>query len=253
MGDTYDVFGLSTLPEDIGAYTDARDADVTTLFLLPSLLCDCEAVCFDYRAKRCDFPSAAVAAAIFLVRVRGLPLDECEVLCGGEIYTVTFDENGGKCEILLKKCKEMYEISPGLYRNVEVKRWKAIDGQGEVLMLPTADATEINSDSLRLACLPESGAIRMVVALSIDGGEICVRDLPVGEAPGQACRAVVTAATYAMRFRGVSGAVHLLASDCRDGAAVSFYARSRPGGISICADGPPPAVLYAPDGNFDFL
>lgn len=253
MGDTFDVFGVSRLPEDVRAYTDARDDEVKTLFLLPCLQCDCEAACFDRAGEPCISPSAAMAAASFLVRVRGLPLEECEVLCGGIIYTVTFAGNDGKCEILLKKCKELYEISPGFYQNVEIKRWLCRDEYGEAVVIPTRDAMGIGADSLRLTRLPEVGGLRMPVALSVSGSEVCVRYLPCGSPFGQALRSAVIAATYAMRYRGVGHSVRLTLSDCRREDTEIFYARSHLGGLALSADSPPPAVLFSPNENFGIL
>ncbi len=253
MGDTFDVFGVSRLPEEVSAYTDARDDGVKTLFLLPNLQCDCEAVCLDRRRDRCISPSAAMAAAVFLVRVRGLPSEECEVLCGERIYTVTFAGKDGKCEILLKKCKELYEIPPKIYQNVEIKRWLCRDAYGEALVTPTKDAMGVGADSLRLACLPEIGELRMPVALSVEGSEVCVRYLPCGSPFGQALRSAVIAATYAMRYGGVGGEMRLTISDCRRESTATFYARSHLGGLAISADSPPPAVLLAPNENFGAL
>ena len=70
---------MSQIPRDPSLYIDKRDARCDTVFLLP----DSEADAFAFSARadisRASNAAIAYATALFLIRVRGLPLSEISV------------------------------------------------------------------------------------------------------------------------------------------------------------------------------
>ena len=81
------------------------------MFILPSLLADLSVVMYNSECKRVSVSyGAAVAAAAFLVKFRGLPLDTVEVEMDKGIESVNFCK-AGNISILLPKCKQLLEKS----------------------------------------------------------------------------------------------------------------------------------------------
>ncbi len=88
LGETFDIFPLASLPKNVEKYIDNRSG-VEALFLLPAKQGDA-AVFHALKKENPKLLSApsALAAAKFLTKVRGLPLDELEIVCEGDVFHV---------------------------------------------------------------------------------------------------------------------------------------------------------------------
>ncbi len=219
-----------------------------TLFLLPSLAADARAAVFSADGRERSLPTAAYAAACFLVQVRGLPLSECEVEIGGKIYTCLFSENGGKCELLVEKCKQLYENNRVFCHNIELEVKRFLDGRGEILLLPTEDDERVPAASLRSLILPESGGLSMACALSVKAWGVSVRYLDATGTYGAPLRCACPAALLGMR-RLRTSAIRASVADSRlrDSAPVELFLRCHGDKLAVSAvQAPAPLTLMTP-------
>lgn len=174
-------YEISVLGEDFLFFslTSESEADAALKFskrsaiLLPSLNADFRIAGYYEKGKPlCDYYSAALCAAVHLVKKRGLPLSDItfetpngnlEILCTGDgIFTVSVD----KCKLLLSNSiplagcmldiKDVF--SKSVFRVVRV---------GDVLRFDKKMLPRIASSQLPMPC--------SVVLYSSDGRRICVR------------------------------------------------------------------------------
>ncbi len=102
LGVSYDVFPISEPPISPDAYYDKRDPMSHSIFLLPSLSADAAVLSFEHDTPS---PSMALAGAVFLAFVRGLPLASMEIESRGKIYKISCDTKTKNIRVFLPKCK----------------------------------------------------------------------------------------------------------------------------------------------------
>ena len=250
MGEIYDVIPVSELPSDRTAYYDRRDGAVLTLFLLPSLYTDAQARVFCSSDKELFLPSAAMAAAIFLVGVRGLPLDECEVEIGDNIYTVRTSGNVEKYELILTRCKSEFMKSAFLRQNTEVDCRVFSDENVEIIFLLSEDDECVPAEVLRSLLLPESGELRIACAISASSAErVSLRFLSTKGNAGAVLKVAVCAACYVKRIFVNSQRFQIFVSDCRlrDAERIGLQIRVFGSGFSVgMLNAPEPLTFFAP-------
>lgn len=166
---------MSELPpkEALCDYIDIRDKFSYTVFILPSLKADVSLVMYNSIMKRIK-PSygAALSAAAFLVKYRGLPLDEIDVDVDGEVIKVVFSEKNDKFSVTLPKCKQLLEKSRVFAGNIEktitLVSFKNIDTS--IAIIDASDIDAISSDTLSLiyTSTPEAD---IAAALEVDDEE----------------------------------------------------------------------------------
>ena len=216
------------------------------LLLLPSLSADARAVIYEPADGRLsDAPplSAALAAARFLVEVRGLPLDECEIEISEKVYRIIFSENDGKCEILMDKCKYKLSKTQVFCRGVDLSLENFSDGFSEILLLRCEDEGRVDDEALQAISLSIPDGPRTVAAVRRSEGELFVRCFSPSDESGEAVRCAVAAVLSTAVGAGV--AVHISSAA---GPARTLRLRRCRGTLAVsCPDDPPPRRIYALD------
>ncbi len=122
FGTDYDLFPMVKCPEreNVGRFVDARNNNAFTVFILPGIMGDIRICAYSSKAEIIPPPHGAmIAAALFLVSYRGLPLDEVEVESDSKICKVFFDQKANKISIILPKCKLLLEKTQEFTGNIE--------------------------------------------------------------------------------------------------------------------------------------
>ena len=209
------------------------------LLLLPSLSADARAViCEPADGHLSDAPplSAALAAARFLVEVRGLPLDECEIETNENVYRILFSENDGKCEILTDKCKYKLSKTQVFCYGVDLQLENFSDGFSEVLLLRCEDEERVNDEALQAISLSFHDRPRTVAAVRRSEGELFVRCFSPSDESDEAVRCAVAAVLSTAVGAGVN--VHISSTV---GSARTLQLRRCRGTLAVsCPDDPPP-------------
>ena len=110
---------------------------------------------------------AAYAAAVFFSRVRGFPTGEFEVETPRGVYKTLLSGDGGKCEILMRKCKLLYSKSPKTIQNVDINPVDALVVGGTIRALKCRAADGVSDEILHsLACSSQGENIIGSMAIS---------------------------------------------------------------------------------------
>lgn len=105
LGDTFEIFSLSSEEEIDGKFKEGGEE--MRVFLLPSLTADFALRVYDKSQKEHrEYHAAALIAAAFLIRKRGLPLSDIvfEAPCG---KIKVFCTGEGVLRITIDKCKQL--------------------------------------------------------------------------------------------------------------------------------------------------
>lgn len=238
LGTTYDIFPVSELPSDTERYKDERDGSVVLAFLLPSADADAEVIVPGATAPS---PSAALAASLFLGRVRGLPLDEYDLLSSGKIYRVRYDsENDNYC-VLMPKCK-LLSSNTRIFVNEMPLLVSLMQNESELISVSEcSDAEHFTDLSLRriyteLRPHKTSGA----VAFSISEDGVMAR----GFFPQMNPERVIDVAVAVASILRVGTARASLLVHLRDSTLVC---RAQGQYLSVCGENIAPLTFSAPD------
>lgn len=238
LGRTYDLFPVSELPRDSEPYLDRRDSEVDTAFLLPCESADAEIVVV---GEDTPSASASLAAAMFLCLVRGLPLDETDILSRGKIYKVTYDEKNDEFCVLVQKCKLLLSniaISVnGIPLSVDIIGY----GDERLSVSECSDAEHFSVESLRriyteLRSNGTSGAL----AFSISGTQALAR----GFFPYSTRERTLEIACAVASMPSARRAGDLLKIQVGD---TSLYCRQCGQSVAISGERIAPLTLAAPD------
>ncbi len=173
LGVTYDIFPMSEPPICADVYDDVRDPNVHTVFLLPSLTADAEVLSCESDKPS---PSAAMAGAIFLTFVRGLPLSDVEIESGGKIFKIFLDKNSESTTLFLPKCKLLCSN-----KEIFVDKTRIFISEaklnGEIIPVVKCDDAALFSDEnlKKLALLVSDTAPIGAVAYSLCGNAAAAR------------------------------------------------------------------------------
>ena len=115
---------------------------------------------------RHPYPLAAYSAAVFLWRVRGLPLDALEVETPVGVFKAALSGIDGKYEILLPKCKQLYSKSDKILKNVPTKTAKIKLGDDELRAFLCQDSDCVSDEVLRALSCSDNGE-RLIGALAL--------------------------------------------------------------------------------------
>lgn len=164
---------MSQIPRDPSLYIDKRDARCETVFLLP----DTEADAFAFSARadisRASNAAIAYAAALFIIRVRGLPLSEISVRTPTGVYEIRCVGNDGKYGILMPKCKILYTKTALFADKTDLKVQVVSIGDAICNVVKCADADMMSRDVLRRLLLADKGrGAAASIAASENGGII---------------------------------------------------------------------------------
>lgn len=108
--------------DKIEDFIDARDERCYTVFILPSVLADLTLAMYNHRGKRIAASfGAAVAAAMFLVKFRGLPLESLDIEADGKTIKIDFSHDFERVSITLPKCKQLLEKTRIFVGNIDKK------------------------------------------------------------------------------------------------------------------------------------
>ena len=148
---------MSQIPRDPSLYIDKRDARCDTVFLLP----DSEADAFAFSARadisRASNAAIAYAAALFLIRVRGLPLSEISVRTPTGVYEIRCVGNDGKYGILMPKCKILYTKTALFADKTDLKVQVVSIGDAICNVIKCTDADMMSRSVLRRILLSDEG------------------------------------------------------------------------------------------------
>ncbi len=177
FGESFDVFPVSKMPTAPHCFSDSRDPTVSPLFLLPSEIADAEVRSIH---SGCLGASAAMAAAAFLLDVRGLPLAELDVECGDEIYKIISSKNQDFREILTAKCKLLCAKQRVIMENTEIFSSVVADDVGTLCAVSCSNADAFSDTALRRLplCVSDSLGITApdgAVAFSRSGEGVVAR------------------------------------------------------------------------------
>ncbi len=112
---------------------------------------------------------AALCAGAFILRRRGLPLEEVIVEINGRIYTVISEENGNKIGVLTAKCKELFTKKPIFIENTELLISDCLLGKIRIRLLESSDIDLISENILRMLLYrEETGGADVAAAFSRD-------------------------------------------------------------------------------------
>ena len=144
---------------------------------MPSLKSDISVRAFRHDGKeRYRYESSALAAATFLLLVRGLPLDEISVETPMGDFYVNFTENGGKCGIILRKCKILCTNKAILLGGVELLCTETLTINGTVRVFFCEDSGCFSKESLSaLSLADEKNNIVGALAVSVKNGYASVK------------------------------------------------------------------------------
>lgn len=96
-------------------------------------------------------PLFALAAGAFLMKVRGLPLDEAEIETASGIFKLLLDEKGDRVGVILSKCKQLSSNSKFLLENIEIKCSDYLSFGKRIRLVRSRDPEMFSPDALRLA------------------------------------------------------------------------------------------------------
>lgn len=163
--------------KDLFKYINTRDNGAYTVFLLPSTRADIKAVCYDYRCREVGMSyGAIIAAALFLVFFRGLPLDEVEIeICDRKICVST-NIKERKISLNLPKCKEKLENIKVFVGNIEADAitMKLDKSKVSLIAAECKDAEMFENSHLFLLLLSDINN-DVAIAFSFDNSEITVK------------------------------------------------------------------------------
>ena len=130
----------------------AENACGRTAYLLPSLCCDAGVLITDTRNGELTLPiylRCAIAAAVFLRRIRGLPLDEIDVETPVGHFTVGFDRSTLYPRIKAQKCKLLFSNYRETAQNVEVISNIYSTEIGRIKLIRCRNTSTFSCDALR--------------------------------------------------------------------------------------------------------
>ena len=228
---------------DLGAVEPLCDkSGEGRILLLPSLSADVRGV--PYESAVCEGeisylaplpPSAALAAARFLVEVRGLPLEECEIEMNGKIYSALFSENDGKCEILVRKCKYTLSKTRIFALGVDAEVEKFSSELGEISLLGCEDEGRVSDEALQAISHSENGAVHAAAAVRVSGSELYIRYFSPSGRRGEA----LTCALAAVSALGV-GAGRTVRISSLSGESLTLALRPLGDRLAVSCRGDPP-------------
>ena len=238
LGATYDVFPMSEPPKCAESFCDFRDASAETLFLLPSMSADASVVSYKNTAPS---PSAALVGAVFLIFVRGLPLEETEIECGGEIFKISRVENSEKLSIFLPKCKQKCANKSVFADKMQFFISETEYLSKRILALKCDDPTHFEDAALsRIMLCDADFAPDGAVAYSISSGKVEARAKFINQAPDN----LLCSAIAAARAAGVGTLVDKIDVKISN---VELSVESRCGSLCITLPAPHSLTLAAPD------
>ncbi|MBQ7386949.1 MAG: hypothetical protein IJW03_02155 [Clostridia bacterium] len=150
LGVTYDVFPMSEPPICADSYYDTRDPSAHTVFLLPTLAADASVVSYQ---SGIPSPSAALAGAVFLAFVRGLPLSDSEIESGGKIFKMHINQKTKNIKIFLPKCKLLCANREIFIDNTRIFVSEAEYEEMKIPVVKCADATSFSDENLAAIAL----------------------------------------------------------------------------------------------------
>ena len=157
FGESFDVFPRREMPRDPLPYIDKRDASVDTVFLLPSTDADIFAESVRAEVTRGSDASLSYATALFLLRVRGVPLGELTVKTPRGFYDVKSVKNDGKYGVLMSKCKQLYTKSANFADKTDVKVHTASLDSALYNIVECADSDMFSEEILHSLLLSRDG------------------------------------------------------------------------------------------------
>ncbi len=177
LGEVYDVFTFCEPKENLTSYFDVRDSNVGCAFIYPSLTADIRLAAYDnVGVKAASYPPAALAAYSFLVYVRGLPIDEAEIETPDGIFKTIRVGNDEKCEIILRKCKQLRINLPIEVQNTTILCTTLKTDVGIVRVARCENSEMVSDYVLRELTLSSDGEnIRGALLYSENGDGITVR------------------------------------------------------------------------------
>jgi hypothetical protein len=197
LGATCDVFAMSEPPRCAEKFYDLRDRSSETLFLLPSMSADASVISYKNTSPS---PTAALVGAVFLIFVRGLPLEETEIECGGEIFKISRIDNSEKLSIFLPKCKQKCANKSILVDKMEFGVSEAEYLSRKILTLKCDDASCFEDSSLARIMLEDADfAPDGALAYSCSSKIIDVRAKFINQSPDN----LICAAVLASRAAGL--------------------------------------------------
>lgn len=193
---------MSQIPRDPSLYIDKRDARCDTVFLLP----DSEADAFAFSARedisRASNAAIAYAAALFIIRVRGLPLSEISVRTPTGVYEIRCVGNDGKYGILMPKCKILYTKTALFADKTDLKVQVVSIGDAICNVVKCTDADMMSRSALRRILLFDEGrGAAASIAVSESGGIITASAEFLSDNDSSSLLLAATAAAHQSRDR----------------------------------------------------
>lgn len=177
LGEVYDVFSVPSAREILTPHFDIRDPSVSSAFIIPSLAADIGILAYNtLGVQPPTYAPAALAAYFFLVAVRGLPIDECDVETPNRTYKAVRRGNDGKCEIILPKCKQICSNSPFYVQGVTVNIRTVGTDAGVVRMFECENPDRVDDSVLAAMLLSDDGEnIRGAIAYSLSANGVRIK------------------------------------------------------------------------------
>ena len=141
----------------------------TDVYVLPSVSADLRTHLAedegDINSGKCL--RVAISSAVFLRRIRGLPLDEIDVECPLGNITVFFKDKSNNPCIKAPKCKQLFSNKVEIVQNIEIKS-KIYDSDiGKIKLIQCHDTDTFSIDALKqLSCDSSQLSIAAVAAYS---------------------------------------------------------------------------------------
>ena len=166
LGRTFDVFPSSVIPTEPERYRDSTDT-AATVFLLPSLDSDIRVIHLDEKGKNGGLSLApALAATVFLIAERGLPLDEISVEAPDGIFdTMKLGKDGKYC-VRLPKCKLLCSNMMKNVKNAEISFCDVMVFDKRVRVIQCMDAERFLPENMPLLVLDDKSVRADVVAVA---------------------------------------------------------------------------------------
>ncbi len=207
---------------------------------MPSLKSDISIRAFSCCGReRAHYAAPALAAACFILVVRGLPLDELSVETPVGKFEVLYSKKEEKCGILLPECKLLCSNKAAICSATELFFSEVLTDSGIVRVFECDDCTRFSNESLARLSIGDDGEnISASVAFSCHNGSLSLKVHSVNpSSEGIPCSAVL-AALCSGSFPNSSYTAEL------DGVR---YSISRHGGEMLVFCDMKPLTLMAPE------
>jgi len=245
FGGCVELIPCSTLPNNPEKYVNAQGDGAICVFLLPSLTDDVRCTVID-DGGAILFPSlphpasvirAAAASALFLRRVRGLPLDMVDVETDIGRISVSFEKNTLRPAVKMPKCKLLVANAREICQNVEIFCDIYDTEIGLIKLIKCERVENFSEEALRqLSHGAEDGRLAVSCAFSERDGAVSAKAVSPAARVGDTLPFLSSAISAKVRRYSRADRISISVADFRTVADLSSF---EPYLISV---DPPPAV-----------